>query len=898
MPYRKKLIEVSLPLECINEGSKPETENPFLRGHPRAIHNWWARIPLSVARAIIFAQLIDDPGNDLPPEEAKSERDKLLELVSQLATWEATTDERILERARTLIYHQFDGDLPIFWDMFSGRASIPLEAQRLGLPTISSDLNPVSVIIQKALLVYPPLLSNHKQIHPAPENNLLFAMQSHPLEGLMADLRFYGQVVMDKARKKLLNYYPKGPQNKEVFAWLWARSIPCPNPACKAEVPLYKLTTLVKRKDRQISLSPKIDHPQKKIDFGLSSQLNAQPDVTISRSGGRCLVCGEPIQLSYIRSYAIKFGFNYKLLAIVLSGSKGREYIEPIKTHEDLALSIEVDDRMDIDLPKEALGFGVQAYGLVKHSQLYTRRQLLTLGVLSDTVANIYQQVLDESGGDELYAASITTYLSCAVSRMADYHCALATWNSTNENIGHLFQMQTVPMVWDFAEANPLEGPLNFDTAIGWVINSLATLPAYKTPAISYQMDARQSSILFDRPVVVSTDPPYYDNIGYSDLSDFFYVWLRRSLHDIEPDLFSTILSPKDAELIAYSPRHEGSEISAKQFFENGFNDTFVNIKSIAHPNVPITIYYAFKQSDLDTQSKGLVSTGWESMLSGLIEAGFIVTATIPVRTTKTSRARALGSNALASAVVLAVRPRAENAPLASRKEFLYELKNTLPNAVKDLITSNIPPVDLAQASIGPGIAIFSRYKAVLESDGTKLSIRTALALINQALDEYLTEQEGEYDAETRWALAWFEQYGHEQGPYGVAETLSTAKNTSVEGLVRAGGLEARAGKVRLLRRDELNPDWDPTHDKLLTVWEMAQHLIQALDKGGEKAAGALLTKLGAAGETARDLAYRLYTVCERKNWSQEAQAYNMLVVAWPRLKEQAGKSTRQDAML
>jgi putative DNA methylase len=882
--YRRKLIEVALPLEAINDGAKPETENPFLKGHPRSIHNWWARTPLSVARAIIFAQLIDDPGNDLPPEEARIERDKLMTFVAKLATWKATENKDIINKARKIIEQQFKGDLPEFWDMFAGRGSIPLEAQRLGLPVTSSDLNPVSIVIQKALMFYPPNLINRKPIHDT-QSELFSVTTLHPLDAVSKDIRWYGMQILKQAKSKLSHYYPIGPNNKDVIAWIWARSVDCPNPACRASVPLFKLSKLADKKGKVIQITCSVDKTLKEISFNVESGKILDNLSTVGRGGGTCPICKEPIPLAYIRVYAQEKGFGYRLLTVVVDGGKRREYYAPSKDQENVALSIQPDDPMEIDLPSEALGFGVQKYGMTKHSQLYTPRQLVALGTLSDLVRETHKQILHDSSGDRLYADAITTYLACAVSRMADYHCALTTWNPSNENIGHLFQMQTVPMVWDFAEANPINGPLDFGVALEWVIGSLSTLPADNKPSRVIRMDARQSNIQFNKPVVISTDPPYYDNIGYADLSDFFYVWLRRSLRDMDPDLFATVLTPKNEELIAYAPRHNGSDEKAKEFFEGGFKSTFNRIKSVANHNVPITVYYAFKQSDLSVNNE-VASTGWETFLSGLINAGYIITATLPVRTTKAARARALGANALASAVILAIRPLDEGASSGSRKDFLHKLKTALPIAVKDLIAANVPPVDLAQAAIGPGMAIFSRYKNVLESDGSSMGVRTALALINQALDEFLAEQEGEYDSDTRWALIWFEQYGHNEAAYGVAETLSRAKNTSVDGLSEAGIVEARGGKVRLYKRDELDTDWDPATDKRLTAWESAAHLIYALENGGEESAAELLAKLGSVAEVARDLAYRLYTVCERKGWSQDALGYNMLVVAWPRLKE------------
>jgi putative DNA methylase len=397
--------------------------------------------------------------------------------------------------------------------------------------------------------------------------------------------------------------------------------------------------------------------------------------------------------------------------------------------------------------------------------------------------------------------------------------------------------------------------------------------------------------------VCISTDPPYYDNIGYADLSDFFYVWLRRSLVGVYPSLFATLLTPKTQELIASPYRHDGSKDKAQAFFEDGLGKAFARMQQVQNADYPLTVYYAFKQAESDEDDAegepgsvvpATASTGWETMLAGLIRAGFSIHGTWPMRTERSVRSVGLGTNALASSIVLVCRPRPKDAQLATRKQFIIALRRELPEALRNLQHGNIAPVDLAQAAIGPGMAVFTRYTKVMETDGSPMNVRTALGLINQALDEVLAEQEGEFDADTRWATAWFEQHAHNDGPYGEAETLSKAKNVGIAGLVTAGILQSRAGKVRLLRRDELPDDWDPAADDRLTVWEATQHLIRALDQEGESGAAALLHRLSGLGETARDLAYRLYTLCERKKWADEALAYNGLVIAWPELTKLA----------
>ena len=451
-------------------------------------------------------------------------------------------------------------------------------------------------------------------------------------------------------------------------------------------------------------------------------------------------------------------------------------------------------------------------------------------------------------------------------------------------------------MTWDFAEVNP------FSTQSGSIQNSLdysskaILCDAATIPGIVTQQDAASTTIAVGK--IVSSDPPYYDNVPYADLSDYFYIWLRRCLQPSFPALFSTMLTPKVEELVADPFRHGGKE-AAHRHFEDGMGQVFHRLAEQSHPEYPVTLYYAFKQQEEDSddgddgQENAVASSGWETFLGGLVDQGFQVGATWPMRTELSNRMRGQGSNALASSIVLVCRPRPNTAKPATRRDFLSTLRSELPEALRLLQRSHIAPVDLAQAAIGPGMAVFSAYSKVLEADGSTMSVRTALQLINKALDEFLTEQEGDFDGDSRWAVTWFDQHGFEEGPYGVAETLSKARNTSVEGLVEAGIIWSKAGKVRLLKREELPSNWNPEHDTRLTVWESVQHLIRVLESEGEIAAGHLLLKLGPMGDVVRELAYRLYALCERKKWSQEAQAYNGLIVSWGAVSTQASSAPR-----
>lgn len=892
--YRKKLIEVALPLPEINEGSKPETENPFLKGHPRAIHNWWARTPLSVSRAILFAQLIDDPENDFPPEEAKKKREKLIDFVARLATWQATTDEEIIATARKIISAQFKGKMPEFWDMFAGRASIPLEAQRLGLKVTSSDLNPVAVTIQRGLLEFPSAFSGRPPVHPKGSEFLVKRETWFGTQGLAEDVRWYGKWVCQEARKQIVGLYPKGPDGKTVIGWLWARTVPSPDPSCDgAHVPLVRSFQLA-GKSRKVWVVPKIDRKKNTIDFCISEAIDPELKGTVARKGATCLLSGSPMPFPYVREQAKKGNMRNRLMAIVTEGNRARAYHAPTEAHSKAADQVKPDWKPDCEMPKKHRNFQPPVYGMDNLGDLFTARQLLALGTLCEIIKTVRQNVVNHSGGDMAYADAITLYLTCALSRMTDYHSNLTTWNPTNENVRNLFQRQAIPMAWDFCEANPIEGKLAYDVATEWVASSLESLPTNCKAAQVIQLDARKATPKFDTAPVVSTDPPYYDNISYADLADFFYVWLRRILRDVDPQTFTTVLTPKDPELIA-SPTRHGSMQLAEQHFRDGFQKVFSIVREKSRADVPCTIYYAFKQEEEDTASEGShrVSTGWETMLEGLVDAGLQITGTWPVRTTKKARAVAKDANALASAVVLVARRRPQNSPQCGRREFIAEMKRELPSALKHLQQGNIAPVDLAQAAIGPGMAIYSRYSRILETDGSSMTVRTALKLINQTLDETLAEQEGDFDPETAWAVAWFEQFGFNEGTFGDAETLCRAKNTAIKALSSAGIVRAGAGKTRLLRVNELPSDWDPSTDKRLTVWEMVHHLVRVMDAGGETAAAELVAKLGDAADAARELAYRLYSICERKKRAAEALTYNALVQSWleiSRLARESGK--------
>lgn len=929
---RKKLIEVALPLEAINRESMHEKSVPR-RGHPATLHLWWARRPLATCRAVLFASIVDDPDQEgvpqalleqvdrLPlPEDrgpdwaglalGEQRRKRLFGFIEKLSRWENSNNEAILTAASKLIQAATGDKPPAVLDPFCGGGSIPLEAHRLGLDAHASDLNPVAVLVTKSLIEIAPRFAGCPPVNPTDRSRGLGAPWNGAA-GLAADVRSYGQWMRDEAEKRMTRLYPKAKLPNQsaggettVIAWLWARTVVCPNPACGAQMPLARSFWLSTKAGKRAWIEPVVDRAARAVRFEVRSGQGMPRDGTVNRRGATCIVCETPVPFDHVRAEGRAGRMGSQLMAIVAEGQRGRVYLPANEEHERVAASAEPTWAPETALPEQALGFRVQLYGMTRHRDLFTPRQLAAMSMFSDLVGEARERArrdaeaaglpdnavpLAEGGsGAAAYADAVATYLAFAVSKLADWSSSICSWIHRIEGVRDTFARQAIPMVWDYVEINPLSGSVgNYRNHVEWVADGIAGLPCHEPAGHVRQLDATSALNGVVQPLV-ATDPPYYDNIGYADLSDFFYVWLRRSLGDIYPTLFSTVLTPKTQELIASPYRFQGSREKAQRFFEEGLGKAFSQMRAAGHPEYPLTVYYAFKQAEADADEEddngnlAVASTGWETMLEGLLKAGFAITGTWPMRTERSARSVGIGTNALASSVVLVCRPREENAPLATRRDLLSGLKAELPEALRKLQHGNVAPVDLAQAAIGPGMAVFSRFSKVLDASGNPLSVRTALQLINQVLDEVLVEQESEYDPATRWAVAWFDQFGMNEGLFGDAETLSKAKDVAISGLEEAGILRARAGKVRLLRRDELPADWDPTRDRRITVWEITQHLIRAQQGEGDAGAASLLAKVGSLGEIARDLAYRLYVTCERKGWAQEALAYNGLVVAWP----------------
>jgi putative DNA methylase len=957
MTYKKKLIEVALPLEAINIAAAHEKQ-PGIGAHPRGLHLWWARRPLAAARAVIFAQMVDDPSSssDLFPTELaqKKERGRLFKIIEDLVKWENTANEEVLQKARDAMWESwrrscaenadhpnakklFDRKvLPAFHDPFAGGGALPLEAQRLGLESFATDLNPVAVLINKSMIDIPPIFSGRHPInsgdHVAPD---LAGRIWEGSQGLAEDVRYYGKWMRDMAEDKIGSLFPKievtsamvalQPELSKylgrrlnVITWLWARTVKSPNPAfSNVDVPLASTFMLSSKSGKEAYVSPLIDSDSYSFVVKSGKPPNHEVVKRGTKSGGSgssfiCMMSGTPMPFDYLRTEAKAGRMGQRLMAIVAEGDRGRVYLSPTPEQEDIAKHAQPIDPPETELPERALGFRIQEYGMKKWRDLFTERQLVALLTFSDLIVHVRKKIeedaitsgmlndgvgLEKSGvGATAYADAVSVYLAFAIDRLADYNSTISTWKPSGEQVMQTFKRQALPMTWDFPESNILgKTAICWEKAVKYSADNLESAGKHcSSRGYAMQEDAATQTVSSCK--VVSTDPPYYDNIGYADLSDFFYVWLRQALRHVFPSLFATMAVPKSTELVATPYRH-GGRAKAESFFLEGMTQAMHRIAEQAHPAFPVTIYYAFKQSEADG-CEGATNTGWDTFLAAVIEAGFSITGTWPMRTELSNRMIASGTNALASSIVLVCRRQYENAPTATRREFLTNLKKELPEALMNLQAGNIAPVDLAQAAIGPGMAVYTRYSKVLDADGNALSVRQALALINQTLDEALTEQEGDFDADTRWALSWFEQMGFEEDEFGVAEQLSKAKNTAVSGLVDAGIICAGKGKVRLLKPVELPVDWDPTTDMRLTVWEMVHHLVRVLEAEGESAAAKIVAKLGSKSDTARELCYRLYMLCERKKRANEAMAYNALVQSWPEIvrlsREAPGVSSAQ----
>ncbi|MBP7655318.1 MAG: DUF1156 domain-containing protein [Pseudoxanthomonas sp.] len=964
----KKLIEVALPLDAINAAAT--YEKLVKVGKPQSIHLWWARRPLAAARAVIFAQMVNDPGYQqgggfrygVNKEKAQAERERLFKIVEDLVQWESTNNEEVLERARAEIRRSwrevcelnkahpqaaelFNPDqLPAFHDPFAGGGALPLEAQRLGLESHASDLNPVAVTINKAMIEIPPRFAGHAPVGPRVPGDKQGKLSEDwsGARGLAEDVRRYGAWMREQARQRIGQLYPSITVTPEmvagsaggagatgqfdsnspdarpdlapllgqpltVIAWLWARTVKSPNPAFShVDVPLASTFVLSSKAGKESYVQPVVEGDRYRFTVKVGVPPEAAKEGTKAPGRGanfRCVLSDTPISGDYIKAEGQAGRMGAKLMAIVAEGVRGRVYLAPTPEHEAVARQAQPAWKPSGDVPARLTGGTCVPYGMKEWGDLFTPRQLVALTTFSDLVGEAITKVqadalaaglpddgrgLDAGGtGATAYAQAVGVYLAFAISRGADWGNSLSRWESKAQVPQQLFGRHAIPMVWDYSEVNPLcTSTGSVDASIENIFKSFGKSSAGEiSEGYAFQADAQTQTISTNK--LVSTDPPYYDNIGYADLSDFFYVWLRRSLRPIYPGLFATVAVPKAEELVATPYRHGGKE-QAERFFLNGMTEALRNLAQQAHPAFPVTIYYAFKQSETKGEA-GTSSTGWETFLDAVLKAGFALTGTWPMRTEMSSRMIGAGTNALASSIVLVCRQRPLDAPTVSRREFIRELNATLPEALDEMtrggVNSPVAPVDLSQAIIGPGMAIFSQHAAVLEADGTAMSVRSALQLINRFLAE------DDFDHDTQFCLHWFEQQGWATGKYGDADVLARAKGTSVGGLQTSGVVASSKGELRLLKWAEMPRDWQPESDTRMPVWEALHQLIRALNQDGESAAGALLARMPAQAEPIRALAYRLYTLCERQGWAEEARAYNELVTAWSAIEQAAGEA-------
>lgn len=958
-PYKKKLIEIAIPLEAINAASA--REKSIRHGHPSTLHLWWARRPLAACRAVLFSQLVDDPSGytdqiledskireqaeadltvrlkawhdrtadahgNVPntPEPtledcaADIERKRLFKIIEDLVKWENSTNEEVLERARAEIRRSCGGKLPPVYDPFSGGGSIPLEAQRLGLPAYGSDLNPVAVMIGKAMIEIPPKFKDMEPIHPGLKERNHY----RNAEGLAEDVKYYGEWMREKAHERIGHLYPQvdlpteyGGGKATVIAWIWARTVPSPDPAFSdVQVPIASSFLLRAKVGKECWVEPIIEKTTKRISYVIRNQGSkveiaaAKAGTKASRANFRCLMSDTAITSDYVKKKGQTGEMGRTLIAIVAEGGRGRIYLQPDELHTSIAFSSEIKEGavecresfLSGATPAKLTGGTCYGYGLNQWGKLFTDRQIVALDTFSQLVHEVRGEVERDSMaarstlasnqlgdgilGAKAYAAAVSVYLAFAIDKVADRNSELTSWASNREHARNTFGRQALPMTWDFAESNVFSASSgNFEGGIKSICLALQEL----LPTRSGSVDQASAGSYDLNNYLISTDPPYYDNIAYADLSDFFFVWMRRSLGSVYPELFSVLATPKSEELVASQYRH-GGRVAAEAHFLSGMRTALRNLHDRASASLPATIYYAFKQSEIEKE--GISSTGWATFLEAVIYAGFSITGTLPVRTELSRRMVASGTNALANSVVLVCRKKEPTVETITRAEFIRALKRELPSAIAELQAANIAPADMPQSAIGPGMGVYSRYKEVLESDDSPMSVKAALQLINAELDEYLGGIQGEFDPDTRFAISWFEQIGMGKSDYGVADNLARARGIAVESVKHAGIVESQAGKVRILKRDELDPEWEPQADTHLTVWECLQHLVRSHEKDGISYNTALLLrKIDDKAEAVKDLAYCLYDICANKRQdAKEATAYNALIADWTELTREA----------
>lgn len=914
----KKLIEVALPLDIINDASVTDKRPETGAFHPKGLHYYPARLPLPAARAILFASVIDDPSENLiefpTQEEQDSERSRLFSLIKEIATPKIQTRSAAFKQAKEEINKHCNGNLPNVHDPFSGGGAIPLEGMRLGFNSIATDLNPVSVLLNKINIELLPKYADKIPINP---KTVIESTHSNwsKAEGVVEDLRYYGNIIKERITEKLTDLFPlikHDGQKYKAITYLWARTVKCPNPACGCQMPLIKSFQLRSKKNPKIYFKPIVEAEKGRVEIKFEiTDTNPGKGTFNGRSNkATCIACGDSVKLEYIKNEGQNGRIGHVLTVISTDAGTGKKYIPGNALQEQIAFNATPLWTPNLEMSKHPQYMAPPRYGIKMFGDLFTSRQLYSLNLIHDEIHKLNHELIQLH--DKEYVNLLTLLLFMASDRLADFNCNVSRWSAAGEEQKPLFSSNRVAMAIDYCEANVIG-----DKGVCWsnCVNRVAesvryTLNENCLPGIVHQKNAEIMEPYL-RNLLISTDPPYYNNIPYADLMDFFYVWIKKNLEPYFPEITKTLLTPKSEELVANEFRFDGDKEKAKEHFESGFKRVFSVLREAMDDRFPMSIYYAFKQEEVEDESDDeeasdlndiTLTTGWETILEAVVQSGFQITATWPLRASQQWRLRAMGSNALASYIVMICRKRDDKAPSITRRQYIQELKRELPNALEVLQRSNLAPVDLAQAALGPGMGIYSKYTEILEQDGSKMRVRTAMTLINKALDEILTEQEGDFDAETRWALAWFEQFGTSKQSVqtGDPESLCRAKGTALNALVDSGIISAGGGFVKLYAREELPAIWDPTTDRKTVVWEIAQHLIKHLQEKGELGAARLYKSLGSKADVARELAYRLFIISEKKGWAQEAQAYNSLVLSWNQIvaesyniKDPSGSQTK-----
>lgn len=922
---RKKLIEVSIPLEAINAASA--REKSIRHGHPSTLHLWWARRPLAACRAVLFAQLVDDPSSwpdRFPtPEAVEAERRRLHHVIERLVPWEASNNEEILNAARWEIARSVAWGLgeeppakedgaailaylqtkaPPVYDPFSGGGSIPLEAQRLGLRAYGSDLNPVAVLIGKALVEIPPKFAGLPPVNPASraERARGGRWQGRGAQGLAEDVRYYGAWMREEAARRIGHLYPEAtlPNGSKatVTAWLWARTVRSPDPAAKgAMVPLVS-SFVVSGKGSSKAWVEIVTDPNApdgwrfEVRNGQLAQ-SEEDKLKLGTKTGRgeftCIISGSPINDEYIREQTAAGNGSWRPMAVVADTSKGKIYLSvncaPVPPVEEDLLAFTPNQGMF----RGALGFRLQAYGVLSWGDFFRPRQIAALALFADLVLEAHEKAksdafyLGDRAGD--YARAVASFLICALGRAVDYWTINTMWEPGGEFIIHTFSEMTIPIVWDSAEGNPFAnggGGWN-KTCLDWVVRVIDALPA--NVGEGSVQNLRAQDITPPMNAVFSSDPPYFDNIGYADLSDAFFVWQRKPLSTIIPELGRRLATPKDDELVATAARHGGPN-KARDFFLSGMQVVFDRMYR-SDSTDPISIYYSYKE-------KGKVGqgSGWESFLEAIVKPGWQIDASWPLKTERPTRNRSIGKAALASSIVLVCRKRRADASTVTRAEFVRILRREMPEAIEAIRKAGVGPVDVQQCIIGPGMGVYTRFAKVLEDDDSAMTVKTALSLINRVWDEIENELSESFDAPTQVALAWYATYGFDARLSGELITLANAKNVPLATLFTSGVFQDLRGKAGLVARENLPTGWSPATDTAPTIWECVQHTIRVLnaEDGGAEAAAALVAQMGPRAEDARALAYRLFEIATQKGWAAEALVYNALAQEWPRLADMA----------